>query len=322
MQEARTVAAPRRTPTFARFARQGVVCEGWYAVADSSALRMGDVRRAWIGARDLVVYRERGGEVRCAERACPHLGADLTQGEVGAKGLQCAFHGWCWGADGACRAGGGVAEGRRLRVYETRERWGLVWAWAGDRPAYDLPAPDRENAAHVLRLPEQHLACHPHLMLGNGLDTGHAGPVHRMRFEEPVVEIDAPHRVSARLTAHFRPTWLRRVLGLAGGCARWRFTTIGPSFAWVTVESPTPFELVWAGRPLPDGGCAARTIFFLPRRRTLVRALPMMVATTWADRRVLEGLDFKPGFVPSDSVFAAYAELVEAMPVWSEEVTS
>jgi hypothetical protein len=75
--------------------------------------------------------------------------------------------------------------------------------------------------------------------------------------------------------------------------------------------------LLWAARPLPDGGCATQTLFFLPRWRSLVRALPMMVATTWADRGVLEGLDFKPGFVASDAVFARYAQLIEGMPEWN-----
>jgi hypothetical protein len=41
-----------------------------------------------------------------------------------------------------------------------------------------------------------------------------------------------------------------------------------------------------------------------------------MIATTWADRRVLHGLDFRAGFVASDAVFAQYAQLVEALPEW------
>ncbi len=73
---------------------------------------------------------------------------------------------------------------------------------------------------------------------------------------------------------------------------------------------------MWAVRPLPEGGCATRTVFFLPRRRSLARALPMMLATTWADRRILSGLDLQAGFIASDSVFALYARLVEEMPAW------
>ena len=47
------------------------------------------------------------------------------------------------------------------------------------------------------------------------------------------------------------------------------------------------------------------------------RAVPMMIATTWADRRVLSGLEFRPNFVASDAIFARYAKLVEGLPEWS-----
>jgi phenylpropionate dioxygenase-like ring-hydroxylating dioxygenase large terminal subunit len=300
-----------------RFANADVICEGWYTIGKAGAIRPGGVRRAWIGKRDIVVYRDSAGALHAVDRACPHLGADLSQATVVAKGLQCAFHRWCWGADGSCAGGAGVSGGARLTTYAVRERWGLVWVWAGGAPAYDLPHPELENRAHVLRLPPQRLACHAHVVLGNGLDLTHVVPVHRFRFEQdPVVELAPPHRLSVDVRVRFMTTVMRRLLGLANRSATWRFTCIGPSLAWVSVSSPTPFELLWAARPLPDGGCATQTLFFLPRWTSLVRAVPMMVATTWADRNVLKGLEFRPGFVDSDALFARYAQLIEALPDW------
>lgn len=300
-----------------RFANAGVVCEGWYTVGSARAIRRGGVTRAWIGQRDIVIYRDLAGRLHAVDRACPHLGADLSQATVVQKGLQCAFHRWCWAADGSCAAGGGVVSGARLSTYVVRERWGLVWVWAGGKPAYDLPEPEPANRAHILRLPPQRLACHAHVVLGNGLDLTHVVPVHRFRFEqEPLVEPEPPHRLSVRVRVRFEATAMRRLLGIANRPATWRFTNIGPSLAWVSVSSPTPFELVWAARPLPGGGCATQTLFFLPRWTALVRAVPMMIATTWADRNVLQGLEFRPGFVASDALFARYAQLVEAMPEW------
>jgi len=300
-----------------RFANGDVVCEGWYCVGSASRIRRADVRRAWIGKRDLVVYRDLEGTLRAVDRACAHLGADLTHATVVQRGLQCAFHRWCWGPDGSCVAGGGVPYRAQLRTYEVRERWGLVWVWAGDVPAYELPVPEPRNHECVLRLPPQRLMCHAHVVLGNGLDLTHVGPVHRFRFErDPVIEEEPPHRISVQVEARFDTTLMRRLVGIARRTASWRFTNIGPSLAWVAVTSPTPFELVWAARPLPDGGCSTQTLFFLPRWTTALRALPMMIATTWADRRILNGLQFRPGFVPSDAVLARYAELVEALPEW------
>src|SRR5437867_1236845 len=100
-----------------RFANPDVVCEGWYVVGSARAIRPGTVKRVWIGKRDIVVYRELSGALRATERACPHLGADLAQATVVEKGLQCAFHRWCWGADGACAGGGGVMSGTRISTY-------------------------------------------------------------------------------------------------------------------------------------------------------------------------------------------------------------
>lgn len=313
-----SVALATTARMFERFANPAVVCAGWYPVVRAARLRRGDVRRVWIGQRDLVLYRGLDGTLRALDRACGHLGADLARGTVVDDGLRCAFHAWCWGENGSCVAGSGVAARRRMRAYAVREKWGLAWLWAGDEPAYELPDPEPDNCAHVIVLPSQRLNVHPHVMLGNGLDVTHVVPVHRFRFEQqPDVHFDPPHRISVDVHARFAPTWMRRLLRLAGKDARWRFTNVGPSLAWVRVTHPTPFELVWAGTPLRGGGTAAQTIFFLPRWTSLVRALPMMTATTWADRKVLDNVVFQPGFVASDAVFSAYARLVDAMPEWT-----
>jgi phenylpropionate dioxygenase-like ring-hydroxylating dioxygenase large terminal subunit len=302
--------------TLRRFANPDVVCQGWYHAGRARAIKNGGVRRVFIGRRAVVIYRDLHGSLHALDRSCRHLGADLSLGTVVEKGLRCAFHRWCWGADGSC-VSGGAARGARIPVYQVRERWGLVWVWAGNSPTHDLPKPASANARHVLRLPVQRLRCHPHVVLGNGLDLTHVVPVHGFHFEdEPIVEPRPPDRLSLHVRARFHATAMRRLLGLAGRTARWSFTTIGPSLAWVTVTFPTPFELLWAVRPLPEGGCATRTLFFLPQYRSLLRALPMMIATTWADRRVLNGLNLQSGFVASDSVFALYARLVEEMPAW------
>lgn len=307
---------PPRAP-LRKFANRNVVCEGWYAVGRSAEFAPGAVKQISVGPRDLVCYRSLSGTMHAVERNCSHLGADLANARVTEKGLQCAFHLWCWGGDGTCTAGGGVAEGRRIRTYAVRERWGIVWLWAGETPRYELPEPAASNARHILRLPARRINCHPHVILGNGLDFTHIVPVHRFHLlDDPGVELDPP-RLSVAIHTRFGSTWIRRLLLLAGRTAQWRFTTIGPSLAWLSVQSPTPFELLWTCRPLSDGSSATQTILFLPNRRSLLRSLPMMIATTKNDKGVLEGVRFRPGFVPSDAVFYHYAQLIEALPEWS-----
>src|SRR5262249_24001448 len=73
-------AAQRTTPLsrpLRRFANPDVVSEGWYAVGAASAIRRGKVVSVSVGRHDVILYRDLTGVLRAADRACPHLGADL-----------------------------------------------------------------------------------------------------------------------------------------------------------------------------------------------------------------------------------------------------
>lgn len=317
-QQAHQAQNTDRAETTHHFANPDVVVAGWYPVAKTANLRRGKKQRVAIGRNTFLLHRDRCGSLRATQSHCGHLGADLIHGKVTPQGLRCAFHGWCWAEDGTCNRGPGKTTGRTINVLPVEERWGLAWVWTGTEPTHTLPEPAPENQAHVVRLTPRRLGCHPHVMLGNGLDLTHMSPVHGFRLlSEPIIDLDPPNRVGAEIHGRFGPTPLRRMLRLAGKSARWRFHTIGPSLAWLEVLEPTPFELLWAGRPLGDGTAAAQTLLFLPNRRTIVRALSMMIATTWADRRVLSGFRFNDGYVPSDGLFRKYAQLVEEMPRWT-----
>ena len=290
-----------------KFANPDVVCEGWYAVARVSEFTRGTVKRVSIGANDVVVYRALDGSIHGVERSCAHFGTDLSTGRVTEKGLQCSFHGWCWAPDGTFGK-------HRIRTYAIRERWGMVWVWGGTEPTYELPSP--KHTGRVLRLPLQRIDCHPQVVLGNGLDLAHVGGVHGFHLvDDPAVDLDAP-KLRVRINGRFGSTLLRKLLFLDGRTAQWTFQTIGPSLAWLSVEAPTPFELLWAARPLRDGSCAIQTFFFLPRMRSLLRAIPMMIDTTKRDRAILTGLRFRQNFVAADAVFYLYARLVEDLPEW------
>lgn len=316
-RDARDAFVPAREP-LRKFANPNVVCEGWYAAGRTARFRRGTVQKVWVGSRSIVLFRSLSGALHALESACPHLGADLANGRVTERGLQCEFHRWCWGEDGLCSGGGGLSEGRRIRKYTVRERWGVVWVWIGETPKYELPEPSSSNSRRVLRLPAQRINCHPHMILGNGLDFSHIGHVHRFQLlEDPIVDLGSPHRLKVEIHTRLGATWIRRLLRLTGREARWTFTTHGPSLAWLSVQSPAPFELLWAARPLPDGSSATQTLIFLPNWRRLLTSLPMMIATTKNDKAILEGLRFRQGFVSSDAVFHLYAQLIEKLPEWS-----
>ena len=131
--------------------------EGWYFVASRQALRKAKlIQKTWMG-QNVVIWCDDEGQVCVAEATCPHLGADLGP-EAGARvcggRLVCAFHDFEFDATGQCVATPYAEPPKTamLRVLETKEVLGLVFAWwgiEGREPQWGLPAdpPDRTCGA-------------------------------------------------------------------------------------------------------------------------------------------------------------------------------
>lgn len=68
---------------------------GWYAVAFSDDLAVGQVKPLRYFARDLVLFRAAQGTPCVLDAFCPHRGAHLGHGgRVGGESIVCPFHGW------------------------------------------------------------------------------------------------------------------------------------------------------------------------------------------------------------------------------------
>ena len=304
-----------------RFNNPAVVTQSWYMAAPARDLGRGQARSYALLGRRIALYRARDGKVHAVDARCAHLGADLGMGQVVGNELQCPFHHWRYGPDGACRHAPGLARapGRRLRAYPTLERWGLIWIFNGPRPGFDLPdAPPAERCWH-LRLRSRHVACHPHLVIANGLDATHFETLHDMQLTAPPrLSTPAPGHVTLHIQGKPRSPWLQRLTGTRDRDIRSSFTTIGGNLAWTTVESPLRFHILFSGRPSPQGGCQTQVVFLIPGGTGLrcVRALSLMYALLHDDVGILERLDFSPGFIASDAGLAAFVQAVDAMDVY------
>jgi hypothetical protein len=140
-----------------------------------------------------------------------------------------------------------------------------------------------------------------------------------MRFAGPpsLTRLD-PYRLKLSLAGRPLASLAQRLTGSRKNDIQASFTTIGASLAWVTVDAPIHFHVLFSGRPTANGGCLTQTLFFLPGRPGLswLRAFILMFILLYDDHRLLNDIDFKPAFAPTDVEIKAFAQLVNDLPVW------
>ncbi|MBW2241140.1 MAG: Rieske 2Fe-2S domain-containing protein [Deltaproteobacteria bacterium] len=120
---------------------------GWFAVAFSRDLRIGDVQPLHYFDQDLVLFRGRTGEARVLDAYCPHLGAHLGHGgRVMGDTVRCPFHGWQFeGGSGECAHipyCDRIPKKARVRPWDVLEKNGMVFVWhhvEGKPPEWDFP---------------------------------------------------------------------------------------------------------------------------------------------------------------------------------------
>jgi phenylpropionate dioxygenase-like ring-hydroxylating dioxygenase large terminal subunit len=298
------------------FASPGVVRQGWYLTASSRALGGGAVRSIEFGSRHLVLYRDFHGASHVVNSRCPHLGSDLALAHVTPRGLRCDFHGWCWGADGACVEAPGNPEPlpRRLRHYASIERWGFVWAWLGGEPAFALP----DVPAHLRRrivLAPQRVRAHSDVIFSNGFDLAHFGPSHDIDATTAGLRVE-PWSIHHHIVGRLSRRATLKAVGLGGSPLDISFVQYGGGIVHVHLRQPIEFLILFTLRPDARLQSRTRTMLFLRRWSELPRALAILWSTALDDLETMERVQWTGAFAPSDAALEQYAGFVEALPAW------
>lgn len=146
-------AAPRPELKPAPFGK-GFLTDCWWFAALSSELKPGKLQRYELLGEPVLLGRTRQGQVYALRDICPHRAAPLSAGRLvddgGEPRVECPYHGWRFGLDGACRVIPSLLDDQdldpariRVRAYPVRESQGLVWVWTASDPR--APAePDHE----------------------------------------------------------------------------------------------------------------------------------------------------------------------------------
>lgn len=120
----------------------GLYTQAWFPICMSSEVGQGEVKGyPFLGGR-VIAFRGDDGVAQVTSAYCTHLGADLSLGQVVGNHVQCPYHLWEFDRAGACRktgCGDPAPARANLFAFPTLEKHGLIWAFNGEEPHYDLP---------------------------------------------------------------------------------------------------------------------------------------------------------------------------------------
>lgn len=193
----------------------GLFSQNWWPLCRSSDVAAGAViGRDFLDGR-VAIFRTQQGVASVVSAYCPHNGADLSVGYVAGSRLVCAFHRWEFDGQGLCTqtgSGDPVPPRAQLFRFPTQERYGLIWAFNGAEPLYDLPdlpLPDDQLSFLDDDIRIIDINVDPQIFMCNALDFSHIKNVHKVVFdqEDPDEQIQwSPYRVDYKMRSHFADT--------------------------------------------------------------------------------------------------------------------
>lgn len=221
------------------------LADHWYVACGSRQLRKRPIARRLLGI-PMVLFRGADGPVALLDR-CPHRNVPLALGKVQDGTLECAYHGWRFGAGGQCVAVPGLVgepehRGREAESYPTLEKDGYVWVWCdrSKEPSYEPQDLGGKPGYATIRA-EMLFEGSVHAVAENALDVPHTAFLHGGLFRTSdkrnviTCKVRRTHdRVETQYIGEPRPTGLiGRLLAPGGGLVEHYDRFILPSLTQV-----------------------------------------------------------------------------------------
>lgn len=175
----------------------GLYSQTWYPVCLGEELTADTiVGREFLGGR-VIAFRDAHGEACVTSAFCAHLGVDLQCAALVDGLVRCPYHHFYYDGRGkAVKIGNGETppSAARLYRYPTVEKYGVVFAFNGDEPLFDVPSfslPDDQIAYHAFKTP-MHFTVDPWVIISQTPDLNHTqflhGPEFAPQFEIPEMQ--------------------------------------------------------------------------------------------------------------------------------------
>lgn len=316
--EIENLAVPLRRPVPAE-GDDGVFTQSWFPICLSNEVGPGAVvGRDFLDGR-VIVLRDDAGDVSVMSAYCPHLGADLCVGDVVHGRIRCAFHHWEYDSTGKCvKTGIGDAPPPRARLFRfpTQERYGLIWAFNGTEPLFDLPdyeVPDAKLVFKAIELTDMDLD--PWVIMCNTPDLQHIKIVHGFVFDHPDPDESiewGPYSMFFNLTGTIGEAGPRidYHLGIVGSNIFFRQGSINGRF----VGGMAPMGIIGVGK-LRNYLVAATTDDGDDTEAFLDEMLELSKSIISEDAPILNTIRFRQGtLTKSDKALARFFNYVRELP--------
>ncbi len=161
------------------------ITDAWYIAAWSKDIGPGALFARTILGEPIVFYRTSDGGITALEDRCCHRHAPLSKGRLEGDDLRCMYHGFKFGADGACLEVPGetrVSKKYGVRHFPVVEKQNLIWIWMGAAeradPAAIIDWPYLDDPAWPYKGGYLHYKASYRLGVDNFLDFSHLPYVH------------------------------------------------------------------------------------------------------------------------------------------------
>ncbi len=117
----------------------------WHPIAGSVEMDDTPTKAMRILGEDLVLFKDRSGNLGLIQESCPHRRVNLLYGIPEEHGLRCPYHGWLFDETGKClempaEAPDSTFKDRVVaKTYPVKDHAGFIWAYLGPDPAPLIP---------------------------------------------------------------------------------------------------------------------------------------------------------------------------------------